>query len=35
VSPRRLVESARIPTFTSYAVIGAFGVGLLVGFSFG
>jgi len=32
---RRLVDSARLPTFTSYAVIGAFSVGLLIGFGLG
>jgi len=35
VNPRRLAESAKVPTFTSYAVIGAFGVGLLIGFVLG
>ncbi len=33
--PRRLIESARLPTFTSYAVIGAFFIGLLIGFGLG
>ena len=35
MNPRRVVESAKVPTFTTYAVIGAFGVGLLIGFGLG